>query len=92
MNKLEWNALRLGDSVLVHDPRDSTMRLVPATVALVDTRRSANDIGLRVASVNERSSVVRPNRLAVHLDPLEGTEDCWRCDAIVTQTAKGHRL
>ena len=81
MNKLQWNALRLGDSVLVHDPRDSTMRLVPATVTLVDTRRRANDIGLRVASVNERSSVVRPNRLAVHLDPLDGTEDCWRCDA-----------
>ncbi len=82
MVRLEWNALRVGDHVLVHDPDDRDMRLVPGVVALVDTMRGTNDIGVRIASNDGSSHVVRPARLAVHSDPRNMAEPCWRCDAI----------
>ena len=82
MVRLEWNALRVGDKVLVHNPGDSSMRLVPGTVALVQSVRGPNDIGIRVAPKIGRQAVLRPGRLAVHLDPRDPTEECWRCESI----------
>jgi hypothetical protein len=82
MVRLEWNALRMGDHVLVHDPNDAEMRLVAGVVALVDTARGSNDIGVRISSNGGPSSVARPARLTVHSDPRNLAEACWRCDAI----------
>jgi hypothetical protein len=82
MVRLEWNALRVGDKVLVHDPGDPAMQLLPGVVAIVQTMHRSNDIGIRVASRSDRSSVLRPKRLAVHLDPRDTTEECWRCEDI----------
>jgi hypothetical protein len=77
MRKLEWNALHVGDKVLVHDQRDAGLALLPGTVVLIDTATGSNDIGIRVEGP---SRVLRPTRAAVHLFPLEPAEDCWRCD------------
>jgi hypothetical protein len=78
MRKLEWNALHVGDEVLVHDQRDPGLALLPGTVALIDTASGSNDIGVRV---EDPRRVLRPARLAVHLAPLDSAESCWRCDA-----------
>jgi hypothetical protein len=83
MVKLEWNALRVGDKVLVHHPTDVEMPLLPGTVAIVETAHGANSIGVRVGPDSDHTSVLRPARLAVHADPAESTEECWRCDAII---------
>jgi hypothetical protein len=80
MKRLRWNALRVGDKVLVHDPVDPVSALRPGTVAMVDTMRDSNDIGVRVTFDGHGSKVVRPLRLTVHLDPRDRTESCWRCD------------
>jgi hypothetical protein len=83
MVRLEWNALRVGDKVLVHDPGDPAMQLLPGVVAMVQpVRRSSNDIGVRVTPRTDRLSILRPSHLAVHIDPRDTTEACWRCDAI----------
>ena len=82
MVRLQWNALRVGDRVLVHDPGDPAMQLLPGVVAMVQSLQGPNDIGFRVARRNGRLSVLRRSRLAVHSDPRDTTEDCWRCDAI----------
>jgi len=87
--RLEWNALRVGDKVLVHDPGDPAMQLLPGVVAMVQTMQSSNDIGVRVAPRSDRRSVLRPRRLAVHLDPRDTTEGCWRCDAIGAVAGRG---
>ena len=87
MLKLEWNALRVGDKVLVHDASDDDLRLVPGVVALVEPAKGSIDIGIRVARGHDVRRVVRPHRLAVHVDPLDLTEPCWRCDAIVAGMA-----
>ena len=85
MMRLEWDALRVGDKVVVHDPTDPAMPLLPGIVALVQAMSGPNDIGVRVASTSDRLSVLWPRRLTVHLDPLDPAEECWRCDAIVAQ-------
>jgi hypothetical protein len=77
MRKLEWNALHVGDDVLVHDQRDARLALVTGTVAMIDTATGSNDIGIRV---EDPRRVLRPTRLSVHLAPLDSAESCWRCD------------
>jgi hypothetical protein len=89
MVRLEWNALRVGDRVLVHDAGDPAMQLLPGVVAMVQRLQGRNDIGVRVAPRSGRLSVLRPSRLAVHSDPRDTTQDCWRCDAIAAGAGAG---
>ena len=90
MLRLEWNALRVGDKVLVHDANDAQLRLVPGVVAMVESAKGFDDIGIRTRFRPRRGGrVVRPRRLAVHLDPVDPTQSCWRCDAIVAGMADG---
>ena len=89
MLRLQWNALQVGDKVLVHDDADVSLRLQPGTVAMVQTAHDSNDLGVRVTGRSGQVSVVRPSRLSVHLDPREVTEDCWRCDAIAARAGSG---
>ena len=84
--KLDWNALCAGDSVLVHDWTDADMQLLPGVVALLQTTRRSHDFGIRVASNGDRPSVIWPSRLAVHVDPPDPTEACWRCDETADET------
>lgn len=89
MLRLQWNALQVGDKVLVHDDADISLRLQPGKVAMVQTAHGSNDVGLRVTGLSGQVSVVRPSRLSVHLDPRDAAEACWRCDAIAARAGSG---
>jgi hypothetical protein len=89
MLRLEWNALRVGDKVFVHDDSDAELRLVPGVVAIVESAKGSSDIGIRVTPGREAPRVIRPPRLAVHVDPVDPTQPCWRCDAIVAGMGDG---
>ena len=86
--KLQWNALRVGDHVLVHDPLDAHMALESGVVALVQTAHDVNDLGVRVHGADGAAHIIRPARLTVHLAPLSPALVCWRCAEIAaTATA-----
>jgi len=78
MLRLQWNELKVGGHVLVHDVDQPHLRLVPGVVSCVETASGSNDIAIRLAAAGGRT--VRPQRLAVHLDPVGLGEQCWRCD------------
>ena len=46
MLRLQWNALQVGDKVLVHDDADISLRLHPGTVVMVQTAHGSNDLGV----------------------------------------------
>ena len=76
MLTFEWNSLRVGERVLVHDDDDPSLTLHEGVVRLVETRDgAANDVGIRVDG-----KLRRVRRHAVHLLPLD-RRNCWRCDA-----------
>jgi hypothetical protein len=78
MLKFEWNALRRGDAVFVHDPRDADHGLRAGVVTLIDVRPLGHDVGIRLTTGIPTGRVVRPGRFAVHLAGVED-HDCWRC-------------
>jgi hypothetical protein len=79
MIRLQWNALRIGHQVLVHDESDPEMPLVPGRVAMIQTTNGSNDVAIRISPDDGTTSIVRPRRLAVHLRRLDPAEHCWRC-------------
>jgi len=81
MIRLEWNALRVGHHVLVHDETDPGLPLVPGRVAMVQAAPGSNDVAIRIPSTRGPSKVVHPPRLAVHLEDLDPEARCWRCEA-----------
>ena len=83
MLKFEWNALRVGDAVLVHDARGRDLAAAGdvVTVDTSRTRHGANGVGIRVGSPG-RHEVLWPSFLAVHRDPFDPTDGCWRCDSL----------
>ena len=78
MLKFQWDALRRGDAVFVHDASDANLDLRAGVVRLVDVRPSGHDVGIRLATGTRTGSVVRPGRFSVHLAAGED-HDCWRC-------------
>lgn len=82
MLRFQWNALRTGDKVLVHDPRSPTLALTPGAVDSLETRKGANGVGIRVAGEGPKGAILWPSYLAVHSDPRDVAEPCWRCQAI----------
>ena len=84
MMKLEWNALRVGDKVLVHDATDPDCRSCRDR-CLVQTMSGSNDIGVRSTAVAMTSF---GPAACVHLDPLDLAEECWRCDAIARRARR----
>ena len=86
MLRFQWNALRPGDAVNVHDLETSEMTLLPGSVATVDTRagrKLANGVRIRVNGDDGVIRLLWPAYMAVHLEPLE-TEPCWRCEEMAT--------
>lgn len=81
MLRFEWNALRTGDAVCVHDDTDRHAPLSAGVVTMVTTARGTNDVAIAVTRDRGRN-VERPNRYAVHLLPVDRTEPCWRCDRL----------
>lgn len=75
----QWNALRVGDRVMVHDDLDLDLELHEGAVNVVRTReREANEIGIRLD--DSPAGIVRPRRHAVHLVPIDPRSPCWRCE------------
>jgi len=89
MLRFQWDSLRRGDHVLVHDVASPDLHLRPAVVALVDTAGSRCDVGVRFTDGSNESRVVRPGRFATHRDPLTDAADCWRC--VEAQAGPQHR-
>jgi hypothetical protein len=79
MLRFQWNALRRGDRVLVHDAREADLGVRAGIVTLVDVRTSSHDVGIRLTDT-ATARVVWPGRFAVHLDPIADADDCWRCN------------
>ena len=73
MLKFDWSGLRTGDDVLVHDPDTFEMALLPGVVAIVNSRRGQNGVGIRVLA-RGGTVVVWPARLAVHRVPRDPNE------------------
>lgn len=83
MLEFQWNALRQGDRVVVHDDLDPSFALHGATVALVRPRfPGASEVGVR--RDDEGNVVSHPWRHAVHLVPITTDATCWRCAAAGT--------
>ena len=80
MLRLQWNTLRVGDRVLVHDIDDARLALTAGVVTLVQSGRGSNDVAIRLTGDGHtRGRIVCPQRLAVHMDPQGLDESCWRC-------------
>ncbi len=80
MIRLQWNALRVGDHVLVHDESDTDMSLVPGRVTAIETAPGSNEVTIRITPKSGPAKVVQPSRLLVHLDEFDPDGRCWRCD------------
>lgn len=80
MIRRHWNALRVGNHVLVHDDDDPQMTLAPGRVMKIDQTAGSHSVTIRISPRKGRQRDVQPSRLAVHLDTGEGTERCWRCE------------
>ena len=84
----QWNALRVGDRVMVHDDLDPGLGLDDGAVRLVQTRQhGANEIGIRLDE--GASELLRPRRHAVHLLPIDTRFPCWRCDDVADSSTDG---
>jgi hypothetical protein len=79
--RFEWNGLRVGDEVLVHD-RATDLTLNEGVVAFVDNHTGLNGVGIRLSASNEDRSTLWPSFRAVHRDPRDRTEPCWQCEEI----------
>ena len=78
MLKFQWDGLRRGDTVFVHDARDADLGLRAGVVTVVDVRPAGHDVGIRLTTGTPTGPVIRPGRFAVHLVAVEDA-DCWRC-------------
>ena len=87
MLSLEWNALRIGDHVLVHDDADSELSLDDGVVVLTERSAGSNDVAVRVTRPGRAPRLVRPRSRAVHLRPVDVTQPCWRCDVAAVSSA-----
>jgi hypothetical protein len=80
VNRLEWNALCIGDHVLVHDETGASRPLAPGRVTQVQRGQRANVVAIRIKVPGGQARIVQPRRLMVHLDSGEAIERCWRCE------------
>jgi hypothetical protein len=78
MLKFQWNALRRGDRVFVHDSDDANLGLRAGVVTLLDSGRFGYNVGIRFTTGTQTTRVLWPGRFAVHLDK-DDDADCWRC-------------
>ncbi len=95
MIRLQWNGLRVGHHVLVHDETERGMPLVPGRVTMIKSasgiESGSNDVSILISPPGRASKVVSPRRLAVHLDELDPAERCWRCENDTTTDGSPRR-
>ena len=84
MLRFQWNSLRIGDTVMVHDDVDPGFLLRSGVVRLVDVREG--DTNEVASEVEHQRPVVHPRRHAVHELPLD-RRACWRCEASAGRSA-----
>jgi hypothetical protein len=77
--KFEWNALRVGDDVMVHNDGTPDMRLDRGVVVLVQPAVGSNEVAVRIVAADGAKRTVRPRRAAVHQGRDERLDECWRC-------------
>jgi hypothetical protein len=78
MQAFQWNALRVGDDVCVHDDDTLDLDLHAGVVMVVQTHpHEANDVGIRLGG--DDRAIVYPRRHAVHLGRGGVRPGCWRC-------------
>jgi hypothetical protein len=88
--EFQWNSLRVGDRVAVHDDLDAGFQLSEGLVHIVGTRSHAvNDVAIRLD--NGLTATQHPRRHAVHLLPLNDRPPCWRCEASAPQPVSGNQ-
>ena len=83
----EWNALRVGDRVLVHGTTKVAGDLVPGDVVMVSLQTGSNGVGIHISGAGGEQSIVWPSRLTVHHDPHDPLEPCWRCQTALAIAA-----
>jgi hypothetical protein len=89
--RFDWNALRVSDAVVLHDPSDPEFALITGTVVMLETkhsRRGVSGVGIRVAT-DDGHRVVWPSYLTFHHHPPDPSQKCWRCEELV-ETAVHH--
>ena len=81
MLRFQWDSLRRGDHILVHDRGAPDLGLRPAIVALVDSTGPRRDVAVRYTDGPDAGRLVRPGRFAIHHAPLTDADiaACWRC-------------
>lgn len=82
-----WNALRVGDAVMVHDDTDRDFTMSPGMVTAVYTRQPTHSVSIRLLDTDQTDPPAHPKRLAVHLASGDSLGECWRCDHQPSPTA-----
>jgi len=80
MNRFDWDGLRLGDPVFVHDRTRADGPADRGDVIFVTVRshRRGNEVGVKL---DGDGTVVWPSWNGVHRDAVAAAGECWRCDA-----------
>lgn len=73
----QWNALRTGDNVVMHDDVHAGSALFPGVVTAVSMRKGSNEIGIRITKPDGRNVIVWPSSFVVHQAAAE--DACRRC-------------
>jgi hypothetical protein len=81
MLSLDWGVLRVGDRVQLHDVDKADLALVPGIVETVNGRKRSKGIGILVGA-SPKQVIMWPARMAVHMDPRDPRDQCWRCQAL----------
>ena len=79
MLSFEWNGLRAGDRVFMHDGTKAARAVVPGVVTAVELHKVYNGVGITVARAGGRQAIVWPSPFVVHHDASD--QRCWRCQA-----------
>ena len=76
----QWNSMRVGEHVMVHDDLDAAFsRSSPGIVKYVETREhNPNDVTIRVDG--ETFNSCARGGTQSHMLPLDRRFSCWRCD------------
>ena len=81
MLPVQWNTLRVGDAVFVHESDGTLVSAVVAVVRRPDAEGDANDIAVRIEDLDE-CAYMWPSSADVHSDPVEVSEACVQCGLI----------
>jgi hypothetical protein len=83
----EWNALEVGDDVLLHGGVAVGEALREGCVSFVDSSRVPHSVGVRMTKhADGEDDIVWPARLRLHRDPLLRIDNCAWCSGEAGRT------